>query len=847
MTDQESIQEYRLNGVALVRGLANSALITPLRIATDDALAAPGPSAETCETYEGKTLSFGQLQVWQKLPAFRDAVLPGPMAQIAAEYMASTQARFFYDEVLVKEPSSKRRTPWHQDNPYWKVAGCQIRSLWLAIDDVDADTSLEFVRQSHEWPEHNPSHFADGSPFTGTGLAALPDIEADQSGYDIVSYALEPGGVRIRPAGSATMLDMRIAATSQPFRPLMSGCNSVSPIVASFFHWSKTLAKGTTEPMRHLRRTLVICAAFVGLGHASIAHGGNANSETAAQLAALHDEIATELLGYDLELRAAKSLGLPQFQDDSLATEKRNAVRAAVLRARVVAIPAAPLAENDRLTRVYLMRLLESVENRVDLWRYSFPVTPYAGGWRHDSIRRLALGTSLTTPADRVAYLSALRSYASLIRSQSAKLGVQADQGIRIPKPAIPGARRVALNLQNSIVAFVPDDARLAKLSVIDRIAFQASAKTIVDQDIGPSVAALVAKLDEDYERAAPETVGLRQYPGGAEAYAALARLNTGTKLTPDQIHAVGLSIIASAQAELELIWTEIGFKGTRAEFVTMIAADPRFSARTPQEVEAHFARAMHRIEPLLSQYFAPLPKAAYAVERAPIAIEQGMTFGFYRSPTPELPVGAYLYNGADPAGRSYANAAALIYHELMPGHHLQIALQQENTAIPLLRRVNGVLPLTAYVEGWAEYAADLAGEMGLYRTPYERYGRVYAQMFLGNRLVVDTGMNALGWSLADACAYMKANTFASDPEIDSELLRYGTDIPGQALAYAMGERELLRMRAEVQKAQGGTFSYPAFHAAVLNPGALPMDLLEEHLRTWRTATERDRSDVPKP
>jgi uncharacterized protein (DUF885 family) len=212
------------------------------------------------------------------------------------------------------------------------------------------------------------------------------------------------------------------------------------------------------------------------------------------------------------------------------------------------------------------------------------------------------------------------------------------------------------------------------------------------------------------------------------------------------------------------------------------------------------------------------------------------MTYGYYREPTPDVPVGAYVYNGASPETTSYANAAALIYHELLPGHHFQIALQLENADLPTLRRANSFLFLNAYVEGWAEYAADLAGEMGMYASPFERFGRLYAKMFLANRLVVDTGLNALGWTHDEARTFMKANTFASDAEIESELLRYSTDIPGQALSYAMGQRELLRMRAEARAALGERFSFPAFHAAVLSPGALPMDLLDAHLKRWEAA-----------
>lgn len=199
--DTASIEAFRVHGVAVIRGLADAALVARLRVATDAALAAPGPSAEAYERRDGRTLSFGELQVWQRLPAFRDAVLDGPMARAAAAHMGSSEARFFYDQLLVKEPGSSRRTPWHQDNPYWKVAGRQICSLWLALDDMDAGTSLEFVRGSHDWPEHVPAHFADGTPYAGTGLAPLPDIEAARSDHDIVSHALAAGDALIFHAG----------------------------------------------------------------------------------------------------------------------------------------------------------------------------------------------------------------------------------------------------------------------------------------------------------------------------------------------------------------------------------------------------------------------------------------------------------------------------------------------------------------------------------------------------------------------------------------------------------------------------------------------------------------------
>jgi uncharacterized protein (DUF885 family) len=551
------------------------------------------------------------------------------------------------------------------------------------------------------------------------------------------------------------------------------------------------------------------------------------------QLMALHDEMVTALRPFDLSLRGLLGDPVPVLPPDTPAHWQGVAAQGAVFRGRLEAIPANGLSEADRLTRDYLIALAEGMEGYQQSWLYAFPITPYSGGWRHNSLRQSAMSTPLGTEAQRAHYLAAMKAYATYIRSQVDKLELQADQGIRIARPAIPGARRVAANLAEASAAFVPRADRLGSLSAEEAEAYRAKVAAIVKTEIAPAFAAFGTALDENYVAAAPDRPGLMWQKDGQEEYARIARLQTGTDLSPTQIHAIGMQILKDARAELAAIKKDVGFSGSDRAFAALVDADPKFSARTPADVEAHFRRAMERIEPVLPRYFSLLPKAPYAIERAPRAVEEGMTYGFYRAPTPKVPVGAYVYNGASPETTSYANAAALIYHELLPGHHFQIALQLENAGLPTLRRANSFLFLNAYVEGWAEYAADLADEMGMYASPYERFGRLYAKMFLANRLVVDTGLNALGWTHDEARTFMKANTFASDGEIESELLRYSTDIPGQALSYAMGQRELLRMRAEAQAALGSRFSFPAFHSAILSPGALPMDLLDAHLKRW--------------
>ena len=184
---------YARDGVVCLRGVISQTWIEQMRAAATCAMANPGPHAEQYEATDDGGRFFGDLDVWQREPVFERFMRDGPAAEIAGRVMGSAQTNFFYDQLLVKEPGAAARTPWHQDQPYWAVKGREVCSVWIPMDEVARETNLEFVRGSHDWPEYNPRHFIDDTPYADTGLPELPDIEADRAAYDIFSCEIEPG------------------------------------------------------------------------------------------------------------------------------------------------------------------------------------------------------------------------------------------------------------------------------------------------------------------------------------------------------------------------------------------------------------------------------------------------------------------------------------------------------------------------------------------------------------------------------------------------------------------------------------------------------------------------------
>ena len=548
-------------------------------------------------------------------------------------------------------------------------------------------------------------------------------------------------------------------------------------------------------------------------------------------LAAIIADYERYELQHDPAVRMQKGLEVTQIPDYSYEVARKEVDFYRGLRARLARLSPGELTHEEWLSREILdWNLSNFTDGFPHFWDF-FQLTPYASPLR--LLTRIHTELSFRTVKDRDRYLDLLHQYARAIGQLRANLEIQRSKGILLPKAEIDpvlGLVRASLRKPEES-PFAVSSERLQRFYPEGAASFQAAVRKRIETEVNPALEALAAVLDaKAYRDAAPERVGLGQYPDGPQAYRYCVRLHTTLDTTPEEIHQRGLQEIARLNGRLEELRQKIGFAGDLAAFRTFLKTDPRFFAKTPEEVSERLLAPVRRIEPRIKDFFGRVPKAPYGVARLEPELEGSMTYGYYRQPAPERAEGDYMFNGSKLGERSMLSAATLIYHELIPGHHFQISLQLENGGLPGFRKTS--YP-TAFVEGWAMYSSGLAEEMGGYADPYDLAGWIAQDLFLSSRLVVDTGMGALGWTRQQAIDYMKANTFESDTQIGTETLRYSVDIPGQALAYKMGSSEIWDLRRKAERELGAKFDIRRFHDAVLGSGAMPMTVLRKHVDWW--------------
>ena len=524
------------------------------------------------------------------------------------------------------------------------------------------------------------------------------------------------------------------------------------------------------------------------------------------QSSALLKEIADDYWRHQLDENVSLQIkfGIPtkHLPDATYAQAKREADFAQSLLTRLQQVRPTELGEDERVTLAMLRwKNQELVDGLPFFWFFS-PVTPYATPIRAVNqvftMERLSISQRL----------GLLDEYPRFIDQVAEVLREQQRRGILLPKPELAAVRGLLSNM-------VVDPGK--------EPAIQAAISTKVN----PALQRLRDVLSPEYESQAPAGVGMSQYPGGRDAYRFLIRLNTTTELSPEEIHQLGRREVERINGEMQQVRDSLGFRGTKAEFHQFLKSDGRFFAKTPEEIGQRLTTYVHTIEPQIPHFFSRQPKAPYDVRRLDPALEGSMTFGYYQNPTATDPIGHYYYNGSKLNERNLLFGAALIAHELIPGHHFQIARQEENEQLPPFRRENFD---SAFLEGWGEYSAALGNEMGIYTDPYDRYGRLMMDMLLSVRLVVDTGMNALGWSREQAAQFMRENTLLSDTEIATETLRYSVDIPAQALAYKIGSLKMLELRHRAQQQLGPRFDIRQFHEWIIAGGSMPLPILEQHV-----------------
>lgn len=532
-----------------------------------------------------------------------------------------------------------------------------------------------------------------------------------------------------------------------------------------------------------------------------------------------------------------------RLPDLSEAAAIARAEQAAVLLAKIDSLDVA-LLPFDVATTVEVARVRARQWSREAQWYwlvfdpmgigfYSlFAPTAYCAGLLFSFLTAALTSVRFDSDGDADRYLGMVSDYARVVRQLHARTAGQAERGIRLPKVQLDQAIGLLQGLKRS--AWASLSPATERLQLLSSRSLEARVSERIAVEVEPAFDAFITELsDPRYRQSAPDKVGMAQYPGGAEVYAELVRHHTTQDLSPQQVHQAGLERMTLVRAQMQTLFEKIGFRGSPGEYLAKIEADPKWRATGSKEIAAVFHRYMDRITPRVDEYFAFKPMAAHGVEPLPEALNDSMTFGHYDQPSPGKASGRYVFNARNLSRNAVANLAALIYHELVPGHHFHIASQRENEALVALRKHNFV---NAFNEGWAEYAATLAGEMGMYQAPEEQFGRYMMDAFLTCRLVVDTGMNTLGWSLDQARDYMRANSFMAEAEVNSESIRYSCDMPGQSLAYKLGDTYLLNLRERMRAALGDHFDCRDFHDAVLKPGSLPLPLVAANVQA---ATDR--------
>lgn len=377
-----------------------------------------------------------------------------------------------------------------------------------------------------------------------------------------------------------------------------------------------------------------------------------------------------------------------------------------------------------------------------------------------------------------------------------------------------------------------------AEIPAADQQRLRAETAAIIRDGIFPAYKRFRDFLKNEYLPVARDSVGLVGLKGGDRLYAHLIEVHTTLPLKAEDVHRLGLQEVARITAEMEKIKTQVGFKGSLAEFFVYLREDPKFQPQSADWLRDEYFRIGKRVDQRIPEQFSLLPKSPLEIKAVEPYREKSEAGGSYQSGTPDgSRPGVFYFNTYDLKSRTTPGMETLYLHEAVPGHHFQISLAQENDALPAFMRFGGN---TAFVEGWALYAETLWTDLGMETDPYQRFGGLSDEMLRAMRLVVDTGIHAKGWSRDQAIEYMLSHSNIGRTDATAEVERY-IAMPGQALAYKIGALTILRLKDQASKALGDRFDPRAFHAQVLDTGALPMTVLEAKIDNWIQQTRAGR------
>lgn len=427
-------------------------------------------------------------------------------------------------------------------------------------------------------------------------------------------------------------------------------------------------------------------------------------------------------------------------------------------------------------------------------------------------------------------YISRLEKMADYVDQNIANMRTGIAENFTMPRAildnVLPGFQALAVAKAEDSAFYAPFKDLPGNIEPAKRDALLKQGRDALENRLLPAWHRLAAFFENEYMPKARTTLGASELPDGERYYASRIKYYTTLDLGAQEIHQIGLREAKRIRAEMNAIISQIGFEGDFADFLNFLRTDPQFYPKTSQDYLERAAWIAKNADEKLPAYFGLLPRMPYGVRKVPDDIAPNYTTGRYWGPIKGVRGGLYMVNTYALDKRPYYTLPALTVHEAVPGHHLQTTLAREIENVPDFRKN---LYVVAFGEGWGLYTEKLGIEMGIYETPYEDFGRLTYEMWRAGRLVVDTGMHALGWTRDEAVRFFRENSALSEHNINTEVDRY-ISWPGQALGYKMGELKILELRARAEKILGADFDIRAFHDAVLANGSLPLPILEQKI-----------------
>jgi uncharacterized protein (DUF885 family) len=582
-----------------------------------------------------------------------------------------------------------------------------------------------------------------------------------------------------------------------------------------------------------LRFALLALLALIALPYPAAANETPASGESARLHALFDREWETRLKEDPLT-----ATGVGRHEYDALlpvatvAEFERQAQGARGFLKELAAIDRGKLPAADLVNADIWKHQLENGIADFELGLYQMPFNADSGF--HSEFAQLPHLVPLATARDYENYISRLRAWPRLMDQEIVLMKMGIARGFTIPKAVLTG-------YESTITAYIVTDPKKsdfyapfehypAMLPEADRERLAAAGRKAIEESIVPAYKKFLDFYRNEYFPHARTTIGAYDLPDGKAFYAHQIETYTTLTLSPMEIHKLGLSEVDRITKEMHAVIEKVGFKGDFAAFLQFLRTDPRFYAKTPQELLERASFIAKRMDGKLPSLFKTLPRLPYTVAPVPDAIAPKYTGGRYvEAPVGSTQPGTYWVNTYALPSRPFYNLEALTFHEAVPGHHLQIARSQELGDLPNFRRYSYI---SAFGEGWGLYSEWLGLEAGFYTDPYSNFGRLSYEIWRACRLVVDTGIHSMGWTRQQAIDYMATHTALPLHEVETETDRY-ISWPGQALAYKLGELKIKELRRKAEKALGQDFDVREFHDAVLGSGSVPLTVLEANVDRW--------------